>query len=146
MTESPQSPGPGARPPGPASPPPSSPQSSPPQSGAPGQHYGAGPPPQNGMAVAALVLGILGVVFVIILFFFPFVGLILGVLGVIFGFIGRNRAQQNPAIGRRGMAMAGLICGVIAIAIAIILIILGIIAVNELNNLGTELEDFTITQ
>lgn len=144
MTESPQSPGPGARPPGPASPPPSSPQSSPPpQSPPPGQHYGAGPQPQNGMAVAALVLGIVSIVFAFL--FFP-IGLILGVLGIVFGIIGRNRAQANPAMGRRGMAIAGLITGVIGLVISIVILVLTVVLVNEVGDQLNNLEDFTITQ
>ena len=95
------------------------------------------------MAVAALVLGIVGIVFAFV--FFP-IGLILGVLGVIFGFIGRNRAQANPAVGRRGMAIAGLICGVVAVVISVIILVLTVVLVNEASNVLEDIEDFTVTQ
>lgn len=45
--------------------------------------------PRNGMGTAALVLGILALVFSIL--FFP-AGLVMGVLAIIFGFIGRGGA------------------------------------------------------
>ena len=121
-------------------PPPQSPQS--PQSPQYGPPAGAGPhhpgpaqygpppgqQPGNGMAVAALVLGIVGAVFVII--FFP-LALVLGILAIIFGFIGRNRYNRNPAVGRKGMAIAGLILGIIATVLSIALFILVGVAIDE---------------
>lgn len=78
------------------------------QYGGPPQGY---PPPQgqSGMAVAALVLGILGVV----LGWIPFVGLICGVLAAIFGALAWKKANQTN--GRTGMAIAGTILGIIGI-------------------------------
>ena len=63
----------------------------------PGPQYYAPPPgqqPSNGMAIAALVLGILAVVFFFL--FFP-IGFILAVLAIIFGFIGRATGEPGPA-------------------------------------------------
>lgn len=63
------------------------------------------PPPQdvrNGMAIAALVLGILGVVTCFPLF---------GLLGLIFGIIAVVRANALPLHPGRGMAIAGICCG-----------------------------------
>jgi prepilin-type processing-associated H-X9-DG protein len=56
-------------------------------------------PPSSGLAVAALICGLL--------FFIP---LIPGLLGIIFGIIGINQTRDNRASGR-GLAIAGLICG-----------------------------------
>ena len=71
------------------------------------------PPPAaastNGLAVAALVLGVLALVF----FWLPFLGWIPAVLGLVFGLI----ALQRP--DGRGMAMAGAVCSGIALAIKI---------------------------
>jgi len=61
------------------------------------------PGPSQGMPIAAMVLGILGILFCWI----PILGVILGVLGLIFGIAG----MKNP-LGK-GMAMAGVICGAI---------------------------------
>jgi uncharacterized protein DUF4190 len=56
--------------------------------------------PSNGMAIASLVLGILGV-------FIPF----LGVLALIFGGVGLSKA--NDGASGKGMAIAGLVLGIL---------------------------------
>jgi hypothetical protein len=83
------------------------------------------------MAVAALVLGILAILFA---FVFPPIGIVLGILAVIFGIVGRNRAKANPAIGRGGMALAGLITGVIGLGLSILFIVLAAALVSEVVN------------
>ncbi len=75
------------------------------------------PPPQeqgNGMAVAGLVLGILGAV----LFFVPFIGWILAILGIIFGAVGNSKANKIGGKGK-GMAIAGLILGLIGLVVGV---------------------------
>lgn len=56
--------------------------------------------PTNGMAIASLVLGILGL-------FLPG----LGILALIFGGIGISKANQGA--GGKGMAVAGLVLGIL---------------------------------
>lgn len=65
----------------------------------------------NGMAIAALVCGIVGV------FIFE---VILGVLAIIFGGIGVSRA--NRGAGRRGIAWAGVILGVIDVVLFLVVL------------------------
>lgn len=70
------------------------------------------------MAVAALVLGIIGAIFGTILGWLAItavIAIILGILGIIFGVIGRRRYDRNPAIGRKGMATAGLALSILAL-------------------------------
>ena len=67
-------------------------------------------PQGNGLAVAGLVLGIIGAV----LFFVPFLGWILALLGIIFGALGNGKANKIGGKGK-GMAMAGLILGIIGL-------------------------------
>jgi hypothetical protein len=90
----------------------------------------------NGMAVASLVLGIIGVVFGLV----PltgFIAIILGVLAVIFGFIGRGNAKKK-GLERGGMATAGLILGFIALGLGI----WGLIIVGEVfEELERQLEE-----
>ena len=58
----------------------------------------------NGMAVASLVLGIIGLV--------PCPVMIPGVLAVIFGIIAYNRSSGVEGVGSgRGMAIAGIVLG-----------------------------------
>jgi hypothetical protein len=65
--------------------------------------------PANGMAIASLVLGIIGVLI-------PF----LGVLALIFGGVGMSKANQGAS--GKGMAIAGLVLGIIGTLITIYLI------------------------
>ena len=77
--------------------------------------YGDYPQPQrtsNGLAVAALVCGIIG---------FLFFGIVLGPLAAIFGGIGLSRANRGAS--GRAMAIAGLVLGVIDTVVAIILLV-----------------------
>lgn len=78
------------------------------------------------MATAALVLGILA----LITSFTVIGGLLLGLLAVIFGVIGARRARNGLAPGR-GRAIAGVVTGVIGMAIAIGLVIFGVSILNS---------------
>lgn len=73
----------------------------------------------NGLAVASLVLGILGIVLLPILFWVPFLFWILGILSIIFGAVGVRKPSK------KGMAKAGLILGIITIVLQVVIIIIG---------------------
>ena len=60
----------------------------------------------NGMSVAALVLGILGVVMNLI----PIIPYIMGILAVVLGVNGRSKERS------KGMALAGIILGIATIS------------------------------
>ena len=64
----------------------------------------------NGLAIASLVTGIVGVVFA---FLFAIVGLALGVVSAAMGGVARRST-------RSGQATAGLVLGVVAIVLAIV--------------------------
>ena len=82
------------------------------------------PPQGNGMAVAGLVLGILGLVMCWIV-----IGWILALLGIIFGAIGLGKAKR---VGKgKGMALAGLICGVLGIVVGIVFQIIVVAAFTD---------------
>lgn len=107
---------PGAPPPPPAMPPGIG--SAPP--GSPQVVYVQQPaaPTGNGLAVAALVLGILAVV----LFWTIWGGIILGVLAVIFGAVGRGKAKLGAP--NKGLATAGLVLGAAGLIGAVLFIAL----------------------
>ncbi len=69
----------------------------------------------KGLSIAALVLGICGLVV-------PWVGTICAILGIIFGVIGRAKsvACYNKA---SGLATAGLVCGIVGAAFAVMWIV-----------------------
>ncbi len=95
--------------------------------GAPG---GYGPPPpgygprqSNGLPVAALVLGILGV-----LTFWFVLGGALGIVGLILGLIGLSRVRKGQATGK-GMAIAGTVLSGLAIVLTSIVVVVAIVRV-----------------
>jgi hypothetical protein len=71
----------------------------------------------SGMAVAALVCGIVGAVIALIPILGIF-GIILGLLGLIFGLVGWSKARKGQS-GGKGMAISGAILGALAIALGI---------------------------
>ncbi|MGH3822848.1 MAG: DUF4190 domain-containing protein [Pseudonocardiaceae bacterium] len=98
-------------------------------SGQPPHYSGAyGYPPvrrsTNGFAIASLVLGIIGVVFV-----FPSIGIFVfmipAVLALVFGYIARNQIKQHDQDGA-GMATAGIVLGWVAVGLYIIFSIIGL--------------------
>lgn len=73
--------------------------------------------PSNGMAAAALVLGIVGIIFAIIPFLpIRIIGLILGILGIVLSAVSK---KQN---GSSGMATGGLVLGILAVIFAGIMV------------------------
>jgi uncharacterized protein DUF4190 len=75
----------------------------------------------GGMATAALVFGILA----LITSWTVVGGVLLGLLAIIFGIVGVRRANRGLALGR-GRAIAGIILGVLSIAIAVAVIAAGV--------------------
>lgn len=97
--------------------------------------YGAPPPPpapqaaRNGLGTAALVLGIIGALSGIPMILF-WLAAPLGILAVIFGFVGRSRVKKGQATNK-GVALTGLITGVIAIILSVVGLCVTVFAVNE---------------
>lgn len=79
-----------------------------------GYGYGAPAGTTSGLAIASLILGIAG-------FVFPFV--LPSIAAIILGFMARSRIRQSGQ-GGRGIALAGIILGFVAILFAIGFIIL----------------------
>lgn len=79
----------------------------------------------NGLAIASLVLGIVGVVFVL-----PSLGIFIfmipGVLALVFGYIARKQIRQHDQDGA-GMATAGIVLGCVAVGLYVIFNIIGLI-------------------
>ena len=86
----------------------------------PGGYQG---PRKNGMAIAALVCGIVQFVLWIV---FVVPGLITAILAIIFGAVSLRRIKATGE-GGRGMAITGIICGALGIVGVTLLVILGVI-------------------
>ncbi|MGA5577024.1 DUF4190 domain-containing protein [Streptomyces koyangensis] len=81
---------------------------------------------RNGMGDASLALGIIGLVLFLA---FP-LAMILGVLALIFGGIGHARARRGEA-GNRGQALAGMICGGVALVLGALVLALVVSTAGE---------------
>ena len=79
--------------------------------------YGAvgGPPPRNGLGVAALVLGIAAVVFC----WTVVGGVVLGIIAIILGIVGRGRVGRGEATNR-GVTITGLVLGIVGLLLGIL--------------------------
>lgn len=74
---------------------------------------------RNGAGTTALVVGVVALVLAILIIFFPLAGL-LGIVAATFGVVGIRRANRNEA-DNKGHAVAGLITGLAALAIAAVI-------------------------
>ncbi|MFC8426541.1 DUF4190 domain-containing protein [Streptomyces sp. NPDC057236] len=120
--------------------------------GAPGGYGYPGYPPgygwpgmpvqrQNGMGVAAMVLGILACC---LFCFYGVVSVVLGILAIVFGIKGRKKAEQGLA-DNHGQAQAGLITGIIGLVLGIaviVLIAIGVVAAINSEEDSWEDEDY----
>jgi hypothetical protein len=80
----------------------------------------------NGMAIASMVLGIIGVVFSCCYG----IGVLAAIPGLIFSFISMKKIGKTGEKGK-GMAVAGIVCSAVAIIIAIYVIVNLIIFFNS---------------
>ena len=114
-------------PPPPAPPPPGGGFVPPPPGGYSPVAAGYAAPRTDGLAIAALVIGILSLVCS-----FVCLGIILGPVAAIMGFIARQRvASSGGTLGGGTLALIGLVLGIIGFILsagAIVLLLLGIVA------------------
>lgn len=85
---------------------------------------GSGKTVTEPLAIWSLVLGIISIVGC------AFGGVLAGIPAVICGHIGRSRIQGNPSLRGAGMALAGLICGYLSVAVVPVAIIAAIAIPN----------------
>ncbi len=72
---------------------------------------------RNGMAVASLVLGIVGIFFAFIPGGWLLALMLFGPLGIIFGVTGRNKTALGAPY--RGIATGGMVLGIISVGLTI---------------------------
>ncbi|KJK37814.1 membrane protein [Streptomyces variegatus] len=93
--------------------------------------------PQNGMGVAAMVLGIISCTLFCL---YGVVSLVTGILAVVFGIKGRKRAEAGVATNH-GQAQAGLIMGIIGIILGITVIVLIAVGITAAINSDSSDDD-----
>ena len=101
---------------------------------------GGGPPPigstvsphqlptqgTNGMAITGMVIGILSIVSI-----YPCLGLPFNILGTIFSYVALGQIKKNPQQDGHGMAVAGMVCSLISLGLAVIGLIFVFIRVGS---------------
>ena len=85
-------------------------------------------PQTDGLAVASLVLGIVGLVLTITIW----IGPVCDVLAIVFGAMARRRLPEGAP--SRGMATAGFILGIVGLALTVALVLLLIVALRDEGN------------
>ena len=94
--------------------------------------YDAAPPSYSarplgaGMAIAALVLGILAV----LLCWTVVGGVLFGLIAVVLGAVASGRAKRRVAAGR-GMAIAGIVLGLLGLLLSVALVVIGVSLFNS---------------
>lgn len=82
--------------------------------------------PQNGLGIAAMVLGILACCLFCL---YGVVSVVLGILAVVFGVKGRRKAERGEA-DNHGQAQAGFVMGIIGIILGVVVIVLVVIGIT----------------
>ena len=126
---------PGAQPPVPVQPG-WQPQQYPVSGPLPAQPYAAVPMPYpmlrtSGLCVAGMVVGILA----LLGFWIPFGDVLMGLLAIGLSWAGMTQAAK-PGFTGRGMGVAGLICGILAIIPAIVVMVLFFTAATAVTTCG----------
>jgi hypothetical protein len=75
------------------------------------------PAPTNGMGIAGFVLGLLGLLF----FWVPVLGLLLAGLGIALSGVGLAQGRRTGA--STGLAVAGLVCGIVGVIPAFVILV-----------------------
>lgn len=121
-------------------------QTPPDHGSAPPPDYGSAPPPPppmgypegyaapatqrgKGMAVTALVLGILSIV----LFFLPPLTIVLGIIAIVLAILAMRKARTGAAAGA-GLAKAGLILGIIGVIVALVVFAFSAFLVSKVSD------------
>jgi hypothetical protein len=84
----------------------------------------------NAVAIVALVLGIIGIVTA--LFTAGVLGILLGIVAIVLGVLGRRKVRQGRSHEHGGLALGGVITGVVSLVIGLALLIFTIYIVGSL--------------
>ena len=118
-----------------------------PQAGGPQMPQAGGPwapvapaPESNGMAIAAMVVGILSLV----TFWLCGLGAVLGLVAVVLGAVALSKANKTPARTGRGQAIAGIATGAVALVISLAFLVFFVVvgeSTPEFEEMNTDPSD-----
>ncbi len=89
--------------------------------------------PGKGLGIASMVLGIISLPFNLIFAFIVFMAIPVPVTSIVLGSISLYKSKQAGI--KNGMAISGIVCSIIALALPILWIIISIVACNGYNML-----------
>lgn len=92
--------------------------------GGPVNDYTSGKGQGKGLGIASMVCGILAIVTICCSGVIPYVPIVLGVVGIVLGIV---QIVKNES---KGMAIAGIICGALGLIGYILLLVIGLYALN----------------
>ena len=92
-----------------------------------GGYPGYQPTPSSALAIASLILGIIGLLSGWLIF-----GGALGLVGVILGIVALVKVKNGTASGK-GMAIGGIVTGALGMIISVVVLILGLIGISMLS-------------
>ncbi len=81
------------------------------------------------MAITGMVIGILSIVSI-----YPCLGLPFNILGTIFSYVALGQIKKNPQQDGHGMAVAGMVCSLISLGLAVIALVIVFIRVGSSGN------------
>jgi len=73
----------------------------------------------SGLAITALVLGILS----LFLMWIPIIGQIISIVAIVFGIISLNKIKQDSSLEGKGMAIAGIVLGGVTLLLSALMLI-----------------------
>lgn len=89
------------------------------------ENYGADQSQSNGLGVASMVCGIVALPIMCCTNVGSVISIILGIVAIVLGIV------QLAKHGKKGMAIAGIICGALALVICVILLIIGVYMIQS---------------
>ena len=92
-----------------------------------GGYPGYQPTPSSALAIASLILGVVGLLSGWLVF-----GGVLGLVGVILGIVALVKVKKGTASGK-GMAIGGIVTGVLGMIVAAVVLILSMIGIGMLS-------------
>ena len=98
--------------------------------------YSTTAPPSNTLALVSMILGIAGIILNCCCW--P-LSVALGIAAIITGIIGLNKVKNGTGSGK-GMALAGLICGIVGIVLGIAMVVFSLLVDQNMPDIMEQIQ------